>query len=87
MHFVDKDLFDHVYLANGALVDMNKVLTTRDVLEPYKNSVKEKNLFVYPEEWKIDNLTQKVTEVYIDNRGNSKLAVAKVSIVVQDVIQ
>ena len=79
MHFVDKRFFDHVYIANGALVNINKVLTTRDVLQPYENNIKQEELFVYHEEWKNDNLTQKVTEVYIDKRGISKLAVAKVS--------
>ena len=79
MHFVDKDIFDHIYLASGALLHATLILTTRDFLEPYKQNVIDRNLFVYHESWKTKNQSRKVKHVYIDHVNNSQLAAAKVS--------
>ena len=79
MHFVNKDTFDDIYVASGALVDHRKIITTRDFLEPYEKNVNNSNLFVYPSKWKYPKLIRQVLKVYIDHEGGSKLAVAKVS--------
>ena len=79
MHFVDKDIFDNTYVANGALVDIDKVLTSRDFLEPYEVDVENKNLYVYPKKWRTMNQIRKVIKIHIDHKGGSQLAVAEVS--------
>ena len=79
VYFVDKDIFDDIYIANGALVHMDRVLTTRNFLEPYELSINNRNLYVYPEEWRTEVQIGKVTKIYIDFRGGSQLAVAEVS--------
>ena len=79
MHFVDKDIFDDIYLANGALIFNNKVLTTCDFLKPYDNNLTNNNLYVYSNKWKTKGQTSKVNHVYIDHEGDSQLAVASVS--------
>ena len=79
VHFVDKDIFDHIYLASGALLHATLVLTTRDFLEPYKQNVIDGNLFVYHESWKTNDQSSKVKHVYTDRVNNSQLAAAKVN--------
>ena len=79
MHFVDRDIHNNSYIANGALVDANRVLTTRDFLEPYERDTENRNLFAYPHNWKFENETKKVNKVYIDHESGSQLAVAFVS--------
>ena len=79
MHFVDRDIHNNSYLANGALIDRNRVLTTRDFLEPYKRDTGNRNLYVYPHNWKNENQIQRVNEAFVDNENRSQLAVAHVS--------
>ena len=80
MHFVDKNIIDNVYLASGALVNMMRVLSTRDFLGPYEETVADGKLFAYPKAW-ITNRDQikRVVKIHIDHWGNSQLAVAEVS--------
>ena len=70
---------DDIYVANGALVDTNKVISTRDFLEPYKKGITQSNLYAYPAKWKILKQTRKVIDIRIDHNGDSPLAVAIVS--------
>ena len=79
IHFVDRDIYNNSYLANGALINKKTVLTTRNFLEPYENDTRKRNLYVYPHNWKIKNQILKVEKVFIDHESNSLLAVAHVS--------
>ena len=80
MYFVDKNLIDNIYLASGALVNMNRVLSTRDFLGPYEGTVARGNLFVYPKAWRSNRIQiKRVVEIYIDHTGGSQIAVARVS--------
>ena len=79
IHFLDKDILDNTYLANGALVSMRRVLTTRDFLEPYEIGVENRSLYVYSKKWRTKDQIKKVFKIHIDHEGNSQLAVAEVS--------
>ena len=77
---MDKDIRDNMYLASGALIDNEKVLTARDFLELYEKNIENRNLFVHPAICKSNNdQITKVVEVHVDHMGSSQLAVAKVS--------
>ena len=85
MYFVDRNKFNDVYIANGALVDSDKVLTTHNFLINYQNGVENKDLYVYSPRWKtVENQMKKVIKVYIEKAGGygqrGDLAVAIVSI-------
>ena len=79
MHFVDRDIHNNSYLANGALINMGRVLTTRDFLEPYERDTKNRNLYVYPPNWKFEDQINKVHKVFINHESGSQLALADVS--------
>ena len=66
MHFVDRGILDNLYIANGALVDINKVLSTRDFLQSYERDIEDRKLYVYPKDWQNNrDQIRKVIKIYI----------------------
>ena len=76
---MDDKNYPKVYLANGVLVDENKVLTTRHFLKKYQLNVEKEELYVYcvKREFKRDII--KVIRVEINMAKNGRLAIAHVS--------
>ena len=80
IHFVDRNILNDLYIANGALVEMDKVITTRDFLHSYSRDIKNEQLYAYPKDWQNNrDQIRKVIKIYIDLQGSSLLAVAIVS--------
>ena len=77
IHFLD--ILDNIFVSNGALITINKVLTTRDFLEQYKNDTCTKNLFACPSKLKDKKKIKNVVKVIIESGASGKFGVACVS--------
>ena len=76
---MDEKNYPNVYLANGVLVDMDKVLTNRYFLERYENNIEEEELYVYCAKRLYRHDIIKVKRVEINKENNGRLAIAHVS--------